>query len=226
MGEKRFGRFYKIVRQLVRMVLPKYSNKNIAPTSKPTVYISRHQNMSGPVSILAWSNHFMHTWVFAPFLSQKSCYQHYVDYTFTQRFGWPKILAKIIAWPTSYFVSALLNSGRMLPVYRKSRKIIQTFKLSLNALLRNEDLLIFPEIDYTNTDISTSKIYEGFLHLEKYYYRETKKHLAFVPIYSDKERREIRRGKAIYFTGKKKFIEERKEIVQEIQKELNRLAGM
>src|SRR5699024_10144247 len=83
---------------------------------------------------------------------------------------------------------------------------------------------IFPDINYSDDSTETSNIYEGFLHLEKYYYRETKKHLTFVPVYSNKEKREVYSGKAIQFTGNKNFIEERREIAQEIQKELNRLS--
>ena len=98
--------------------------------------------------------------------------------------------------------------------------------MSVEALLNDEDILIFPDVDYSDDSTETSEIYEGFLHLEKYYYRKTKKHLTFIPIFSDSKKREVRSGKSIQFTGDKKFIEERREIANQLQEELNRLSSL
>lgn len=103
---------------------------------------------------------------------------------------------------------------------------MDTFKISVDALLNDEDILIFPDIDYSDDSTETSEIYEGFLHLDKYYYRETKQHLTFMPIYVDSDKREVRSGKSIQFEGGKEFIEERREVAEKIKEELNRLASL
>src|SRR5690625_1797734 len=146
-----------------------------------------------------------------------------MNHTFTKRYKWPPIVAKMIAWPASYIVPWMMKSARAIPVYRGSRKIMDTFKISVDALLNNEDILIFPDIDYSDDSTETSSIYEGFLHLEKYYYRQTEKHLTFIPVYSNQKKHEVYTGQTIQFTGNKSFIEERHEIAQRIQKELIRL---
>ncbi|MEY8292829.1 hypothetical protein AAK882_09305 [Carnobacteriaceae bacterium 52-44] len=224
MRKNNYGIFFEFCRAIARIVLPRFRFDNIFVNDEPTVYISHHQNMIGPVSILVWLKYYLRTWVLSVFASQKECYNHYMNYTFTKRYKWPPILAKMIAWPASYIVPWIVKSARAIPVYRGSRKIMDTFKISVDALLNNEDILIFPDIDYSDDSTEVSDIYEGFLHLEKYYYRETKKHLAFVPVYSNKEKREVHSGKPIRFTGDKKFIEERKEVAQKIQEELNWLS--
>ncbi|SHE31266.1 hypothetical protein SAMN02745249_00171 [Atopostipes suicloacalis DSM 15692] len=224
MKKRRYGLFFEIARALARVILPRFRFKDILITNEPAVYIAHHQNMIGPVSILVWIKYYFRTWVLSAFTSQKDCYEHYINYTFTKRYNWPSPIAKIVAWPLSYIVPWMMKSARAIPVYRGSRKIMDTFKISVDALLNNEDILIFPDIDYSDDSTEVSDIYEGFLHLEKYYYRETKKHLAFVPVYSNKEKREVHSGKPIRFTGDKKFIEERKEVAQKIQEELNWLS--
>lgn len=226
MRKQRYGIFFEISRAIARLILPRFRFDDIYISEEPTVYVSHHQNMVGPISILAWLKYYLRTWILSVFASQEECYEHYMNYTFTKRYGWPPFFAKMVAWPVSYIVPWLVKSARGIPVYRGSRKIIDTFKISVDALIKGEDILIFPDIDYSDDSTETSDIYEGFLNLEKYYYRKTKEHLTFVPIYSDKNKRKVRSGTAIQFKGDKAFIEERKEIAQKIQSELNRLANI
>lgn len=224
MEKNGFGSFFKGVQKTARIILPRYHFETAPNRDEPVVYISHHQNMVGPISILVWLKYYVRTWGLSEFTEQEACYNHYVNFTFTERYGWPKWLAKMIAWPVSYLVPWLAKSADIIPVYRGSRKIVKTMQLSHEALLNGENLLIFPDIDYSSTSTETSNIYEGFLHLEKRYFKETNKHLTFIPIFSDQKNRLVRIGEEIRFTGNKKFIFERKEIADKIKDELNRLS--
>lgn len=219
-----YGLFFKLIQRIARFILPKYRFERPPNQDEPIVFVAHHQNMIGPISILVWLKYYVRTWVLSKFTDQKAAYQHYVDFTFTKRYGWPTILAKMIAFPASYLVQWLTNSGRMIPVYRQSRKIIQTMKISQEALLEGDHILIFPDVDYSSNSTETSDIYEGFLHLEKKYFKETGKHLTFVPILSDKENKCVRVGRRIHFKGDRGFIEERKTIANSIREELKQLA--
>lgn len=224
MAKNHYGLFFRFAQKIARIVLPRYRFEKVAENHDPVVYVSHHQNMVGPVSILAWLKYYVRTWVLAEFTDQEACFKHYYNYTFTERYGWPKWLSKSLAWPVSYIVPWLTKSANMIPVYRGSRKVVKTMQISNEALLNGEDLMIFPDIDYSNDSKETSEIYEGFLHLEKKYYRETEKHLTFIPVFSDKDKREVLVGEEIQFTGDQSFIEERKDIAKIIQTELNRLS--
>lgn len=226
MEKQDYGIFFKGMQKLARVFLPRYRFKAAPNNNEPVVYVSHHQNMVGPVSILAWLKYYVRTWVLSEFTDQEASFKHYSNFTFSKRYGWPKWLAKIVAWPVSYVVPWLTKSGNMIPVYRGSRKIVKTMQISNEALLNGEDLIIFPDIDYSSDSKETSDIYEGFLHLEKKYFKETGKHLTFVPVFSDQENHIVRAGKEIRFTGDQKFIEERKQIAETIQNELNRLSGI
>lgn len=224
MVKQDFGLFFKLMQRIARFILPKYRFERPPNQDEPIVYVAHHQNMIGPISILVWLKYSIRTWVLSEFTEQEAAYQHYVDFTFTKRYGWPQTLAKLVAYPSSYLVQWLTNSGRMIPVYRKSRKIVKTMTISHEALMSGEDILIFPDVDYSSHSTETSDIYEGFLHLEKKYVKETGKHLTFVPILTDKENKCVRVGRRIHFTGDRLFIDERKDIANEIREELNRLA--
>ncbi len=224
MREKRYGLFFRGIRAIARVILPRYTFEKKVRSDEPTVFVAHHQNMIGPISLLVWLKHYLRTWVLSVFTTQKACYDHYLNFTFTKRYGWPRSIAKLIAWPASYLIPWLVKSARAIPVYRGSRKILETFERSVEALKNGEDLLIFPDIDYSSDSTETSEIYEGFLHLEKYYFRKTGEHVTFVPVVVDRQMKKVRSGDPIRFLGEKKFIVERKEIAEQLVDELNRLS--
>jgi hypothetical protein len=158
------------------------------------------------------------------FLDREACFKQYADYTFTKRFGWSTFLARICAYPLSYFITALLKSGKGIPVYRGSRKILETFRLSIDALNRGEGIVLFPDIDYSDPSANITEMYEGFLYLEKYYYKAAGKHVRFVPLYASKRKHVIIADDQITFRGGKDFNTERKIVLGKIHDHLNELA--
>ena len=224
MEENTYGIAFRFAQKIARLLLPRYLFERPPILGKPVVYVSHHQNMVGPISILAWVKYYVRTWVLAEFTDRKAAYNHYSTVTFYERYDWPKWLAKMVAWPASYIAPWVVNSADAIPVYRKSRKIIQTMKISHDTLMSGESILIFPDIDYSNDSQMTSDIYQGFLHLEKRYFKEANEHLTFVPIYSDSKEKVIRIGKEVKFTGKENFNQEQEKIARKIREELNHLA--
>ncbi len=155
----------------------------------PSVFIVHHQNMSGPVHAILTLPTPAHLWVLRVFFDRKECYDQYVNYTFTKRFGMPRFLACPLAFIISLAVPMVMHSFCAIPVYRGMRDILKTFRLSDEALLRGENLIISPDVHYDDGSRSMGEIYTGFLHLEKNYFAKTKKHLSFVPIsYNTKEK--------------------------------------
>lgn len=155
----------------------------------PTVFIVHHQNMSGPVHAILTLPVHAHLWVLRVFFDRKECYDQYMNYTFTKRFGMPRFLACPLAFIISLAVPMVMHSFCAIPVHRSSRDILKTFRLSDEALLRGENLIISPDVHYDDGSRSMGEIYTGFLHLEKNYFAKTKKHLSFVPIsYNTKEK--------------------------------------
>lgn len=219
-----YGRLFVILRAFVRKVYPTYSVEIFQNVNGPVVYIAHHQNLFGPFVILLWFPKCLHAWILHVFLNQAACYKQYVGYTFTKRFGWNRSLIKMLAFPISYFVAALLNSGKGIPVYRGSRKILDTFQLSVKAMLKGESIVIFPDVHYSDPSSRIKEMYDGFVHLEKYYYRASGQHVCFVPLYVSKNKRLILANEQIYFREGADYNAERKRVCQKIKESLNDLA--
>ncbi|XJZ26913.1 lysophospholipid acyltransferase family protein [Bacillota bacterium Lsc_1132] len=224
MADNFYGKGFKLVRGFVRMFYPAYSVKLANNSETPVVYVSHHQNLYGPFVILLWFPKSLHAWILHVFLNQTACYRQYVDFTFTKRFGLNKQLAKWVAFPISFFISRLLNSGKGVPVYRGSRKILHTFQQSVAALEKGESIIIFPDTNYKDSSAGTNEMYDGFLFLEKYYYKATGKHVCFVPLYASQKKKRIVAGSSIYFREGEDFQAERKIVLGKIHDDLNDLA--
>lgn len=203
--------------------IPHYRVCDPAQSPQPAVYLVHHQNLRGPILSVAWLRRPFHIWVLGVFCSRSACYRQYYQYTFTKRFGIPKILAAPLAYVCSFCVYALMKGMGAIPVYRGMRSIVNTFRESLSALKDKESLLIAPDVDYTNTNPSVGEMYSGFLDLEKYYLKETGKHLAFVPIHIGKSKRIIFIGNPICFGAEHSFKQKKESAYVRIKEEFSRL---
>ncbi|NGP45592.1 glycerol acyltransferase [Bacillaceae bacterium SIJ1] len=219
-----YGRFFKLIRALIRLMMPKYKVYTRSH-HQPVVYVGHHQNLWGPVMLMLWHPAPIHVWVYHVFCQRKSCFKQYVEYTWTKRVRLPKWLATILAYPLSYAISAFMHSMRAIPVYRGSRKIIQTFKQSAAALKQNRAIAIFPDIEYTSQSTEVGQMYEGFLHVDDYYVKETGEHVQFVPIHIDRAQRTIVEGEPIVLPNGKAMTVERQRLLTSIQHQLNQLAN-
>ena len=224
MGKAFYGLYFKFMRFIARIICDRYDIVGAADEAAPKVFISHHQNMYGPVMSMMWLKEPVHIWVLSHFCNKKDCYKHFIDYTFSKRFGWGRLRTIFVARLFSGSVSRLMMSAKAIPVFRESRKVMDTINKSIDLLMNNESLLIFPDIDYSNNDPDMHDIYKGFLYLEKYYYRVTGKHLAFVPLYVSQKTKSLHLGDAIYFKDNIAFADERENVSESIKKSVHNLA--
>jgi len=132
------------------------------------------------------------------FTDREDCFRQYFGYTFTARFGWPRIIAYIVAKLASFVIPALVKSLRAIPVYRGDSRVITTFRSSVAALQNGESVMIFPDIDYKSDQGDDVEFYDGFLFLSKLYRAKSGQSLAFVPLYVDVDLKRILKGDAIF----------------------------
>lgn len=213
----------RLVRSIGRLFTTQYKVYAEKELPTPAVYIIHHQNLRGPVTSMLWVDTPFHLWTFSPFCNQETCYRQYVDYTFTKRFGMPEWLAAIIAYPISFLVSAILKSAKVIPVYRHSTRIIETFKQSVSVLLKNENVLICPDVDYRDTGSEIKTMYTGFLNIDKYYMEQTGKHVPFVPLHINRIHKAIYIGDALYFKDSDDFKGERTDVIRKLKHRFEKL---
>lgn len=210
-----YSRLVKSLRFISNKFGRKYNIVNKEILTEPAVYVCRHMNMHGPWITLSRIKLLFHPWILSTLCNKKDCYNHYVQYTFTKRYHIPYIISKIIAKPSAFFVEKLCKGLQAIPVYR-DRNSFKTFIKSRNILLKDENIIIFPDVDYKNKG-EVGELYKGFLLIEKFYYHKLHKHVPFVPISIKKNTVCI--GEPIYFNNyidNEKFMEECDDVINKI----------
>lgn len=190
-GARFYGPLARLIRTLGRLFTKKYRSNVIAP-EEPTVYVSRHLNMRGPLTTLIRLDFDVHPMVLSCFFDKDECYRQYAEYTFTERQGKRKKKRNFKAYAASRAVPKIMSSLQGIPVYRGTdANAMQTMRDALSYLEAGESVIVYPDIDYTAGNDTDSELYEGFLMLGQLYKRNTGKSLRFVPLYIDDEKRRI-----------------------------------
>lgn len=215
------GKLFYASRPFVRLITGRWTAGVEVPES-PTVFVCSHSNMRGPLVTQCWLPFPTRLWVFHMFLEKETCRAQYRDYTFSQRFGLPKPLAAFLAWAVSGYVSALVRSIGPIPVYRGSVKIKETFRSTISALQAGDSVLIFPDVDYTDSTDGIGSVYDGFLLIDRFWSRVSREPLDFVPLRLDTAARRITAGKAVRFDRSADRKSEMTRVREALREEINR----
>jgi len=219
-----YGNYAKFVIKCLRLY-PK--NRYQAPLreafTEPAVYICRHSNAKGPIASIINMPMEIHPWSLYLFHETESCRKHYAEYTFHVRFGWSKFKSELVARLGAGLFTALIHSVGSIPVYRNSAKVYNTFKQSVAALKNGESVLVFPDVDYSKVDGDTGDLYNGFVILERMYFKETGKHLPFVTLHISDEKRSLFLGEPVMFEEGIPFKQQQQTIVRKLHDVMNAL---
>lgn len=212
--------WFRAIRAVIRPFFKRLDVQGEDNIQEPCVIIARHLNNYGPCAVYLFTPAEFHLWGYYVFLGKETMYKQLSEYTFPTRMhltGWPcRALARMMSW----FVPGLLRQIGVLPVYRGMKTVLKTMDLSVDVLEKGENVLIMPDVDYVNESESMGKLYTGFAHLGKFYYRRTGKCLRFVPMNVSKSKGIMRIGEGIVYDPAKPVAEERDRIVAYLQREL------
>lgn len=160
------------------------------------VYVCRHLNMHGPATVLRSFRFDTHPFVLHVFFDFGEAFRHYKNITYAQSKRLGKNLKAFFA---TFSAVPIITGMKSVPVYRDDSRSINTIRMANKYLQSGESVLVFPDIDYKAGAGSESDIYDGFLLLERMYYRTQKKHLRFIPVRIDEERGRVTEGLPIKF---------------------------
>lgn len=185
-----YGPFARFARSLLRTFSPKY--RCILPQNRePVVYVCRHLNMHGPYTTLKWLPMELHPLVLHVFFDRKATVEHMRSYTFSARKGKQAKRFSLAAWVMGWVDPAIMHSLKAVPVYRGGLQSMTTVKTGVRYLMQGENLIVYPDIQYTDGYDQPSDIYDGFLYMGQLYFKKTGKPLSFVPLVIDDENRTI-----------------------------------
>ena len=212
------GIFYNISKLVVKLFTKRYRFEVETPKTQANFYVCRHKNLRGVIRVMKSSNFDMHPFILHVFSTQKSAFSHFCNYTFSKRYKLPKILRYPLSFICSFFMASLFKSAKGIKTFRNSAKAIITVKTTTEYLLLGESVIVFPDVDYKSTLSTVGEIYEGFLTVEKIYYKKTGKHVNFIPLAVDEKTRKITEGEPINFSGETTFSNEKPKVVEKLKK--------
>ncbi len=193
-----YGSLARFGKWAFNLIWKKYDGSDIDYNEHGCVFVSRHLNMHGVYTIPRSMNFDVHIMALNVFCEKKKAFKHYSTVTFGKN-GVATFGTKLKSFLPAVHVAPLLQSARAIPVYRKDVSSVKTLREAHSCLSRHECILLFPDIDYQAGVDNESEIYKGFLLLERQYYRQFGRHLEFVPLVIDDERRKICVGETIVF---------------------------
>lgn len=213
----------RMARKAVRLTLPGWSWSGPEELPAPAVFLVHHQNLAGPIRAMALLPREPRLWVLAPFCDRRSCFEQYYDHTFTRRFGWPKAPAWAVSRLLSLLIPNLLAQFRVIPVWRGSMKLRDTLRMSTDALIQGQSILLCPDRDYASTSPEIGPLYDGFLALDRPYFRATGCHLPFIPLYCSASQKRLTAGTPLFFSGALPVQAEKAQLAQQLARAMNEL---
>ena len=214
---------YRIVRKVVSLVTPVYTVEGEGNLPKgPAIVVGNHSQAFGPIAAELYFPQKHYIWCISDMM-EKECVAKYAYKDFWSKKPIPvRPFFKLFSYMIPPLADIIFTNAHTLPVYRDKR-IMKTFHLSCEKLQEDAKVVIFPEdyIDYNNI---VHQFQRGFVHLGKYYYRQTGKAVAFVPMYICPSLKKMVFGKPIYYDPSVKSDEEADKICSYLQDSISEIA--
>lgn len=189
--------------------------------NEPAVFIANHSGSLGPESILSSMPFHLHTWILQQTVDLRKSPDYlrrdFIERELKLKPPWSGILSFLMA----LIAVPILKAMNTIPVYRSSRQLEdKTFRISLDLLLKNEFILIFPEDPKPVPRQPINPFQTGFIRLGELYFLETGKVLNFYPLTFHSGLRRIVAGKPVRYDPARSLKEERVRISQILETEI------
>ena len=214
-----YGARFGLARAVVNLFSKRYTSFVIPDEDEPCVYVCRHLNTKGPMKVYQHLTFDVHALILHTFFSFTEAYRHYCSYTFNKKYpdrNKASVGGRIKAFFSALLGPAIARSAKAIPVYRGGADSIITYRKAMEYLEKRENIIVYPDINYTAGENKKSDIYSGFLYLEKLWYGRTGKHLKFKVLHIDSQKREITSSDAVQFPDGEHFKDAMPSVAQEI----------
>ncbi|HUI88761.1 MAG TPA: hypothetical protein VLX61_08535 [Anaerolineales bacterium] len=169
----------------------------------PAVYVSNHALALGPIAVAASLPLRIYPWVVSDMLDRKKA-AAYLNMDFVEpQLHIPAPLSMPLARLISQASVRLLRGVGSIPVWH-GEQVRGTYRISLDRLVEEQNLLIFPEDPNLPMDeqCKMRPFMKGFARLGELYFERTQKILKFYPLAVHPGSRKVKVGKPISFNPK------------------------
>ncbi len=214
---------YRFIRKVVSLVTPVFQTEGEDKIPEgPSIVVGNHSQAFGPIAAELYFPKKHYTWCTSEMMEKDKV----ADYAYQDFWSKKPVLIRPFFRLFSYMLPTLaeiiFTNADTIPVYRDKR-IMKTFQISCDKLKENAAVVIFPE-DYTEYNNIVHRFQRGFIHVAKYYYRQTKEPVPFVPMYVCPKLKKLVFGEPILYDPSSKTEEEAERICTYLQDSISELA--
>lgn len=187
-----------------------------------SIIVSNHSQLYGPLTSEMYFPTRKYTWCISNVMEKEAAQKYiYTDFwskksVITRPFF--KLLSYIVV-PLSVYI---FNHADTIPVYKDAR-ILKTYKITMEALENNANIVIFPESSEEYNNI-INNFQDKFIDVARLYYKKTGKELSFVPMYNAVRLKKVVFGKPIKYDPNIPMDIQRDNICEYLKKEITMLA--
>lgn len=199
-----------------------YGKENLAGYEDGTmILICNHGEIYGPVVANLYVPISFRPWVIDNMMDREAIVEHIYQGTMMRQKWIPESWKRPIVRLITPLATWVFGSLEAIPVHRgKPRELMQTFRMTLDAMQAGDNILLFPENGedhdpgqpgYAREGVG--QLYTGFAMIAPMYYAKTKKRAVFVPIYASRKHRTLTIGKGIVYNPENNATDEKIRIV-------------
>ena len=179
---------------------------------EPTIFVANHEQSYGPVTAMASLPRPVIPWVTHQITDRKLC-PSYIEEDFVR----PEVrvsppLSTLLARVIGRICVGIMEDLKAVPVYKQSRRIVETIRASVRYLEQGRKLLIFPEIANHPFNDIICQFDTGFVGVARALFEKTRRVVTFLPIAVNRHLRALRVGEPITFDPHRAYHDERERI--------------
>ncbi len=206
--KNRFG-----VKIIIALLRPLYYHKvvgkeNLRGLEDGTmVLVCNHGELYGPVVANLYIPVAFRPWAIAEMMNREVIIEHMYQGTMMRQKWLPESWKRPLLRMITPLLLWVFDSLEAIPVYRNDpRKLIGTFRETIDAMQAGDNILLFPENDtghavgergYASEGVG--RLFTGFAMIAPLYYAKTKKKAIFIPVYASRKTRTVRIGQGIEY---------------------------
>lgn len=224
---KRYGYrrnpLYRFIRFCVWIVFPKFKVEGSENLPKEAcVIVGNHCKANGPIVSQLYMPRESYTWCVANMMHIKEVPSYAYEDFWSRKPWWTHWFYHIASFVIAPLAAFIMSSADTIGVYRDKR-LIKTFKQSVEMMEAGADVVIFPEC-YDEHNNIVHQFQQGFVDLARIDYKKTGRSTPFVPMYLCPSLKKIVFGKPIYYNTEADCKEESVRICNDLMDAISEIA--